>query len=139
MNTRIELLNATERRVIRHLKRASKLLTAYQIQNALGIRYPNTVYRALQHLLQYRFVHRIETRNAFVACDDPGQSHRPGFIICTECAVVEEFDVQSIVPFLWAEADKRRFSIETSTVELLGRCNQCASIVAKKQTVGIEH
>jgi len=132
MNTRIELLNATERRVIRHLKRAPRLLTAYQIQSALGIRYPNTVYRALQRLLEFRFVHRIETRNAFIACDDPEESHHPGFVICSDCGLVEEFDVENISLLLRAEAAKRTFLIEKSAVEIIGRCQRCNSTVVKK-------
>ena len=134
MSQRAELLNATEHRVIRYLKRVPRPLSAYEIQNALGIRHPNTVYRALQRLLEFGLVHRIETRNAFIACDDPEERHKPGFIVCNNCGLVEEFDSHSVFPVLQAEAAKRKFLIEKSTIELLGRCSHCIAMAAKRRS-----
>lgn len=125
--TKDTLLSVTEDRVIRCLKQSSKLLSAYEIQNALGIAHPNTVYRALQRLLQLGLVHRVESRNAFIACDAPKRNRDPGFMVCAMCSTVKEFDTRGIMPILRSEAAKRRFSIDKAAIELVGRCHSCAS------------
>ena len=52
---------------------------------------PITVYRALEFLREKGFVHRIESRNAFVACV---HTHAAGdlvvFLICERCGAVGE-------------------------------------------------
>jgi Fur family zinc uptake transcriptional regulator len=128
-----KLLNDTERLVVRHLKRTTKLMGAYDIQNALRIRYPNTVYRALERLSQLGLVHRVESKNAFIACVDSNRSHRPGFIICADCGAVREFCVEPLLPLLQSEAADRKYEIETTTIELVGRCNDCARHPAKNR------
>jgi Fur family zinc uptake transcriptional regulator len=121
-----KLLSGTERRVCRHLRRATTALGAYEIQSALRIRYPNTVYRALEKLQGFGFVHRLESRNAFIACDDPSEIHSPGFIVCKECGKVEEFPMSSGLSLLESLAQARQFTIEKTTIELIGRCRRCS-------------
>jgi Fur family zinc uptake transcriptional regulator len=119
------MLNDTDRRVVRHLKGRTKPLSAYDIKNALQIRYPPTVYRALDKLLQLGLVHRIESANAFVACVKSEHSHSPGFIVCAECGATQEFAVEALLPILQSEAAERHFSMEKTTIELVGRCSNC--------------
>jgi Fur family zinc uptake transcriptional regulator len=106
--------------------RATTALGAYEIQSALRIRYPNTVYRALEKLQGFGFVHRLESRNAFIACDDPSEIHNPGFIVCKECGKVEEFPMSSGLSLLESLAQARQFTIEKTTIELIGRCRRCS-------------
>lgn len=134
-----KLLNDTENQIVRYLKRAPRLQGAYEIQSALGIPYANTVYRALEKLLQLGLVHRIESQNAFTACDDPNKRHNPGFIICTDCGTVEEFSIEAILPLLQSEAADRKFVFEKSTIELTGHCSRCSNHVSKRRLGAIGH
>jgi len=123
-------LNGTEQKICKHLVRAAKALGAYEIQNALGIRHPNTVYRALEKLQDLGFVHRLESENAFIACGGPGKIHNPGFIVCRECGEVEEFATSSMQPILQSLARDRRYMIDKTTIELIGRCYRCSHAVS---------
>lgn len=122
-------LSGTEQKICRHLARATRALGAYEIQNALGIRHPNTVYRALGKLQGLGFVHRLKSRNAFIACDGPGEIHNPGFFVCRECGEVEEFPTLPVQPILQSLARDRRYIIEKTTIELIGRCCRCSHAV----------
>jgi Fur family zinc uptake transcriptional regulator len=118
-------LNKTETQVVRYLKRAAKSFGAYEIQNALGIRHPITVYRALERLARLGFVHRLESQNAFIACPDPRKTHNAGFIVCQDCGTVIEIGAEAALSALQVEARDRKFEIKSSTIELIGRCNKC--------------
>ena len=124
-------LSDTEHQVVRHLQRATKLLSAYDIQNALRIRYPNTVYPALERLSRLGLVHRVESKSALIACPHSSRSHSPGFLICTECGTAEEFRVEALMPALRSEAEHREFSVDKTTIELVGRCSKCTRRRAK--------
>jgi Fur family zinc uptake transcriptional regulator len=126
----VKPLNGIEKKICRHLVRATKALGAYEIQSALGIRHANTVYRALEKLQDLGFVHRLESENAFIACDGPDEIHNPGFIVCRECGEVEEFVTSSVQPILQSLARDRRYMIEKTTIELIGRCCRCSHAVS---------
>jgi Fur family zinc uptake transcriptional regulator len=121
------LLNATDDRIRRHLQSATKPLGAYDIKHALRIRHAVTVYRSLERLIGFGLVHRLETRQAFIACDGSGSAHSPGFLICDECHGVEEIDLKAVLSLLRSRALYRKFKVEKPTVELVGRCFHCAS------------
>lgn len=120
-------LNEVEAKIVRHLKRSTKLLGAYDIQTALAIRYPNTVYRALDRLSELGLVHRVKSQNAFVACHQPSNAHAPGFMICSDCGTVQEFDLHAIRPHLRSEAAGHNFEIDMMAIELTGRCGRCSA------------
>ena len=119
------ILNKTETKVVCYLKRATKPFGAYEIKNALGIRHPITVYRALERLARLGFVHRLESQNAFIACHVPNKTHYAGFIVCRDCGTVTEIDTEAALSKLQMQARDRNFEVEKSTIELIGRCNKC--------------
>jgi len=49
---------------------------------------PATVYRALDFLLDFGLIHRLESTNAFVACYHFGCHHPVQFLICDSCGDV---------------------------------------------------
>tara|TARA_Y100001934_G_C11966301_1_gene591908 strand:- start:187 stop:684 length:498 start_codon:yes stop_codon:yes gene_type:complete len=86
---------------------------------------PPVAYRALDFLVKHGFVHRIERLNAFVACNHPGESHLPEFMICRLCDKVAEAKT-SINKFKIGDvAIETGFKIEQSIVELEGVCSSC--------------
>ena len=85
------------RRQVLETLRQPPALGAYDIMDRLaehGRRpAPITVYRALDFLLEHGLVHRIESRNAFLACiGDHGEeaAGRTLFLICDHCGAVGE-------------------------------------------------
>ena len=83
---------------------------------------PPTVYRALQRLIEDGLAHRLESLNAFVACDHPHHHGKAVFAICDSCGTVKEFDSPAAVKNLQAWAGKNDFKVRSMTMELRGRC-----------------
>ena len=54
---------------------------------------PPTVYRTLDFLQQQRLVHRVESLNAFVACNHPDERHSWQFLICVGCGETLEIEI----------------------------------------------
>lgn len=117
----------TRRLVLDTLARSERPLTAYQLLDLLrsaGLSSPPTLYRALDRLIASGRAHRLETLHAFVACTRGDHCGRVAFAICRQCGRVDEFS-DTGVSALQAWADDRSFTVEKTTVELLGLCAWC--------------
>jgi Fur family zinc uptake transcriptional regulator len=105
-------------------------MTAYEILEAVrdgGITAPPTVYRALNRLIEEGTVHRLESMNSYVVCNDHGHGQAPTvFAICRDCGHVDEFAESVLVRQLEAQATRHGFQVEAATIELKGRCSSCA-------------
>jgi len=114
------------------LSHAEAPLSAYTILDRLrdaGLRAPLQVYRALEKLLEYGLVHRLESLNAFVACQHPhcGKEGTMAFAICESCGSVSEFFDDAIEKRLANLARARGFHARKTTIELRGQCETCAA------------
>ena len=87
---------------------------------------PITVYRALDFLLGQGLVHRIESRNAFVACDH-AHSHADVvvFLLCEKCGAAAEASGDAIGGRLAELAAQAGFSARGQFVEIAGECAAC--------------
>ncbi|SCA55982.1 Fe2+/Zn2+ uptake regulation protein [Candidatus Terasakiella magnetica] len=109
--------------------------SAYDILDDLraeGLRAPLQVYRALDKLVEFDLVHRLESMNAFVACahdhDEAHHHHHGGFCafaICNDCGSVNEFNDPVIAGQLQNWAGNEGFKTQSTTVELRGLCEGC--------------
>lgn len=118
--------------VLGALEKADGPLSAYSILDLLredGFRAPLQVYRALDKLRELGLVHRIESLNAFVACDHPGgQAHGTvAFAICENCGGVTEFSREDVVRRLGDWARGEGFEAHATVIELRGLCEACAA------------
>lgn len=112
------------------LSQSDSPLSAYTILDHLrddGFRAPLQVYRALDKLVEFGLVHRLESLNAFVACRHPGcDAHQTiAFMICETCGQVNEISDTSLAERLQQLASKAGFALKKSTVELRGICGNC--------------
>ena len=116
--------------VLQALAGADGPTSAYALLDGLraeGFRAPPQVYRALEKLIGYGLVHRVESLNAFVACAHP-HPHRHGllaFAICDRCGQVDEFTDTTIERRLGGWARDRAFAIGSAALELHGTCADC--------------
>jgi Fur family zinc uptake transcriptional regulator len=87
---------------------------------------PITVYRALDFLRDNGLVHRIESRNAFVACV---HAHRDGdlvvFLICERCGAVGEASSPEVALTLRSAAQAAGFVPKSPVIEISGICTHC--------------
>src|ERR1044071_5464594 len=106
---RSQRLTPIRRNVLEVLLESHKPLGAYEIMDRAaavsGRPAPITIYRALDFLRDNGLVHRIESRNAFVACVG---NHASGdlvvFLICEHCGVVGEASSSAVAGELKAAA-----------------------------------
>jgi Fur family zinc uptake transcriptional regulator len=86
---------------------------------------PPTIYRALDFLVRQGLAHRIESLNAFVACDVGACERSTIFLICEKCGGAEEFDAGHALVDLKDAAKKDGFAIRRTMIEASGLCSAC--------------
>lgn len=117
-------------RVLSLLRAQGCPMSAYQILDALrdeGVSAPPTVYRALARLTADGAVHRIESLNAYRACDCPDHGDTRAFLICDACGAVAEFAEPRVDAMIARLASVARFTPTSATLELRGRCAACVA------------
>lgn len=129
--SRTQPLTANQSKVLATLSRSEAPMGAYALLDELrgdGFRAPLQVYRALDKLQEFGLVHRLECLNAFVACAHPHDhdSALVAFAICEQCGRVEEFSDETVEERLGAWARGHAFSPHKTTIEIRGRCRDCA-------------
>jgi Fur family transcriptional regulator, zinc uptake regulator len=117
--------------VLGALEEAKAPLSAYSILDVLrhdGFRAPLQVYRALEKLVEAGLVHRLESLNAFVACQHRGCETQgdAAFAICGSCGKVEEVQDGALMSDIQALSSRSGFRLSRSVVELRGTCAACA-------------
>ena len=119
-----------EKLIFDALSKTSTPQSAYDLLDAVrdsGIRAPAQVYRALNGLMNKHLIHRIDSSNAYVCCQQPAHEH-PDVIclaICDACQQVTELDSASIGDQVVAHAKASGFESKLTTVELRGLCANC--------------
>jgi len=89
-----------------------------------GAAKPPTVYRALSFLEQMGLIHRIESLNAFVACETRNEKHTAGFLLCDCCGQSVEIAIPNVSD-IQGSAGKAGFSLNHITLEARGLCAAC--------------
>ena len=125
-------MTALRRDIAAILAGADQPLGAYAIIQKLSeaqsrIVAPPTVYRTLDFLVDNGFVVKIESRQAYVACDHVGHDHDHHGIVfsCTKCGRTVEVDSAIIDREIAALAEREGFTVERKVVEVDGLCGEC--------------
>ena len=118
--------------VMNLLSKAKRPLSAYNILYDLrdyGFRGPTQVYRVLEKLLEIGMVHRIESMNAFVACQqekcDEKNKEINLFTICEICGSVQELLNNGLKNIVKSLSKDNNFLLKNSVLELNGVCSKC--------------
>jgi len=129
-------LTPIRRQVLSVLAATHAPIGAYEmiekLENSEGHRpAPITVYRALDFLLEQGLAHRIESKNAFVACaHDHGGHGVLMFLICETCGAVGEAVSDSVGEALAGAAAASGFSARAQVIEIAGECAHCRNKAA---------
>lgn len=125
-------LTPGRRRILELLACEGRPLGAYdlieKVAQATGKRpAPISVYRALDFLLENGLVHRLASRNMFLACGHGHKAREPiVFLICEICGEVVEATSESLRFSLAELAANARFSPRVQVMEVAGQCQGCA-------------
>jgi Fur family zinc uptake transcriptional regulator len=124
-------LTPARQRILDVLCAAGQPLGAYEIIDRLaaatGKRLaPVSVYRALEFLVDNAFVHRLSSRNAYLACWHGHEAREPvAFLICDACGSVTEMTSAPMHKSLEDLAAAAGFATRAQVIELAGRCAAC--------------
>ena len=128
---RAQRLTPIRRQVLEVLLESHKPLGAYEIMDRSSVRggrpAPITIYRALDFLRDNGLVHRIESRNAFLACIGDHGEAATVFLICERCGAVGEASSASVAETLQAAARAVGFTPKARVIEITGVCAHCVA------------
>lgn len=124
-------LTDLRRSVLAALYETHRPLGAYDLADILAGRTgkriaPVTVYRVLEFLTEQGFVHRLVTRNAFIACPHQHDADDVNvFLICARCGGVDEVESSAITSAIGELLKKSHFTPAVKIVEIDGVCGHC--------------
>lgn len=127
---RNERLTPMRRHVLEALLASHVPLGAYELIDRLSARSarvaPITIYRALDFLREQGFVHRIESRNSFIACVHNHDNSDPVvFLICEKCGAVGEAASAAVADTIKSASRAAGFTPKAPVIEIPGICAHC--------------
>ena len=125
-----EYLSKNQQIVLSIIEKAKGPLKAYSILYNVqkkGIKAPLQVYRALEKLIKLGKIHKVESKNAFVACKSSNCeiSKATAFSICEICEKVTEIANNKLSNFLNSFEDKSGMKYKKYNLEFFGLCKKC--------------
>ena len=123
-------LTKNQQTVLDILENSQEPLKAYTILFDIqkkGIKSPLQVYRALDKLIEIGKVHKIESRNSYVACKHEGCNAKTStsFLICENCDKVTELTANNLFTYFSKQSEKNNFQYKKHSLEIYGLCENC--------------
>lgn len=120
----------TRQQVYETLLQSLQPVTAYQLLENVAVRHKRSVnapsiYRALDALCQLGLAIRVESLNAFLACNHPQDDHEHVLLVCDNCHQADEIEGHGINSQLIKGAQARGFKTKRQVLELHGACGAC--------------
>ena len=125
-----QVLTKNQKIVLDIIEKSSQPLKAYSILfdvQKKGINAPLQVYRALDKLVEIGKIHKIESRNAFIACQNSNCqiSKATVFSICESCEKVTEIHNHKLSKYLKEFRDNSGMKYSKYNLEFFGLCKKC--------------
>jgi len=125
-----ESLSKNQQIIFDFIEKAKEPLKAYSILfnvQKKGIKAPLQVYRALDKLVEIGKIHKIESRNAFIACKNSNceVSNATIFSICNKCEDVSEINNPKLSKYLTNFEDDTGMQYNKYNLEFFGLCKKC--------------
>ena len=125
-----QYLSKNQKIVLDHVEKSNQPLKAYSILYNVqkkGLKAPLQVYRALDKLVEIGKIHKIESRNAFVACKNSNCeiTKATAFSICEKCEKVTEINNSKLSNYLSDFQDNTGMKYNKYNLEFFGICKKC--------------
>ncbi len=129
-NKKEQDLNLTKNQkiVLNLLQNSSEPLKAYSILDSLkteGLKSPLQIYRALDKLEKLGKIHKIESKNSFIACSNSNCARNTAFTICESCGNVKELKNNYLSDGVNELVKKNKMSITRYNLEFYVLCKNC--------------
>ena len=127
---KVNNLSKNQQIVLDIIEKAKGPLKAYSILfnvQKKGIKAPPQIYRALNKLIEMGKIHKIESKNAFVACKNSNCeiSKATAFSICESCEMVDEIIDAKLSKYLSGFNNKKGMKFKRFNLEFFGLCKKC--------------
>ena len=124
-------LSHNQKLVHKLLKSSKKPLKAYSILFEIqktGIKSPTQVYRALDKLIEIGKVHKIESKNSYVACKNTNCLNKSSttFLICNSCEKITEIEDEAISEQFSSICKNFNSKYSEHNLEIFGTCFSCS-------------
>ena len=125
-----EKLTNNQQTVLNLLEGSKDPLKAYAILFDIqkkGIKSPLQVYRALDKLIEIGKVHKIESKNSYIACNNANCTSQTStsFLICEICDNVTEIKKNNLSAYFSKLSEKSNFKYTKHNLEIYGVCKTC--------------
>ena len=125
-----QTLSKNQKIIFDLIKKSNEPLKAYSILSNVqkkGIKAPLQVYRALDKLVAIGKIHKIESKNAFMACQNSKcqVAKATAFSICENCEKVSEIKNSKLFEYLKDFNDKTGMKYNKYNLEFFGLCKKC--------------
>tara|TARA_Y100000590_G_scaffold236901_1_gene266634 strand:+ start:393 stop:797 length:405 start_codon:yes stop_codon:yes gene_type:complete len=125
-----EKLTNNQQTVLDLLEGTKEPLKAYAILFDIqkkGIKSPLQVYRALDKLIEMGKVHKIESKNSYIACNNSNCTSQTStsFLICEVCDKVTELKKNNLNTYFSKISEKSNFKYTKHNLEIYGSCKTC--------------
>jgi len=125
-----EKLTNNQQTVLDLLEKSKEPLKAYAIlydTQKKGIKAPLQVYRALDKLIEIGKVHKIESKNSYIACEHKNcnSSTSTSFLICETCDQVSELKQKNLASYFAKQSEQADFKYAKHNLEIYGTCKDC--------------
>ena len=126
-----EKLTNNQQTVLDLLEKSKEPLKAYAIlydTQKKGIKAPLQVYRALDKLIEIGKVHKIESKNSYMACEHKNcnSSTSTSFLICETCDQVSELTQKNLSSYFANQSEQANFKYAKHNLEIFGACKDCS-------------
>lgn len=123
-----KMLTSQRLAIYRALETAKDPLTAYELKdrvNHLSNESFNisTIYRVLDFWIELGLIHKIDSSNTFIVCNDEHRNHVHVLQRCTQCqSVKESCEISSLIKM----PDSESFHVDIhQVIEIQGQCGEC--------------
>ena len=123
-----QILSKNQQTIFQIIEKAKGPLKAYSILYDVqkkGIKAPLQVYRALDKLVELGKIHKIESQNSFIVCNNSNCARNTAFTICNRCGDVKEVKNNKLFEDVNALAKKNRLNVTRYNLEFYVTCSSC--------------
>jgi Fur family zinc uptake transcriptional regulator len=127
-NKKNQTLTKNQRIVLNLLQDSGEPLKAYFILNSLkkeGLNSPLQVYRALDKLVELGKIHKVESLNSFIICNNSNCASNTAFTICERCGKVKEIKNNNLTEGVNELVRENKLNITRYNLEFYVVCKSC--------------
>ena len=127
-NKKNQTLTKNQRIVLNLLQDSGEPLKAYFILDSLkkeGLNSPLQVYRALDKLVELGKIHKVESLNSFIICNNSNCASNTAFTICERCGKVREIKNNNLTEGVNELVRENKLNITRYNLEFYVVCKSC--------------